>query len=249
MPLATAIVTCALAASAPAAPAVGASPLPDGATVLQRFVRAVGGEPAIRDVTAMSVRGRIGLPGVPRPGTFRWSVADGGRCAFDMAFPNLGRTRFGSDGHTGWEVIELEETVQRGSLTLEEVDRRRRRANWFELALTLPARATKFTTLGRSTFDGIDAYEVRMVDASDRPHTLFFAADSWLLLGVQMSERGPTGPADVTIRFSEWSRVGPLMLFHRVSINHADVHLQLKFDSISLQPVPDTTFARPTDDD
>ena len=165
-----------------------------------------------------------------------------------MSFPELGRTRFGSDGNVGWEIVELEDTVQRGELSLEEVDKRRRRANWFELALTLPARATEFDTAGRSTFDGHDAYEVRMVDASGRPHTLFFATDSWLLLGVRMSEQGPAGPADVTIRFSEWSPVGPLMLFHRVSINHANVHLQLKFDSISLDSVPDAAFDRPADD-
>ncbi|MDP7029155.1 MAG: hypothetical protein QF733_02940 [Phycisphaerales bacterium] len=243
---ATAMLVLSLAAPPPqlAPPA----PLPGGAVVLQRFVRAVGGEAAIRDIEAMTVQGRIGLPGVAKPGRFRWSVADGGRCVFDMAFPDLGRSRFGSDGKTGWEIVELEDSVHRGAVPLDEVERRRRRANWFELALTLPARATEFTTIGRSTFDGIDAYEVYMVDASGRPHTLYFAADSSFLLGVRLSERGPAGPADVTIRFAEWSEVGPLTLFHRVSINHADVHLQLKFDAISLDPVPDAAFSEPADD-
>ncbi|MDP6479274.1 MAG: hypothetical protein QGI75_04455 [Phycisphaerales bacterium] len=220
-------------------------PLPRGPVLLQRFIRAVGSEAAVRSVQSMSAQGQIHLPGASETGRFEWAVADGGRCVFDMAFPNLGRSRFGSDGTVGWESLQLGEDTTVQLLDAAVVDQRRRRANWFELALTLPARAKKFETIGQSTFDGTKAYEVRMVDETSQIHHLFFAADTDLLLGVRLIERGPLGPADVTIRFGDWKPVGPLKLFRTVSINHADVYMKLVFEQVSLEPVPPETFAPP----
>lgn len=84
-----------------------------------------------------------------------------------------------------------------------------------------------------------------MTDSGGRIHHLFFAAESSLLLGVRLIERGPLGPADVTIRFSDWRQVGPLNLFHSVTIDHADIQLKLMFERVSLEPVPATAFTPP----
>jgi len=233
-----------LTAAAPPEPATP-DPLPRGTALLQRFIRAVGGEAAIREVQSMSARGLIFLPGSTDTGRFDWAVADGGRCIFDMTFPNLGRSRFGSDGTIGWESLQLDDETTVRLLDTAVVEQRRRQANWFELALTLPARAKAFDTIGKSTFDGTTAYEVRMVDESSRIHHLFFDAGTDLLLGVRLIERGPLGPADVTIRFGEWKPVDSLTLFHRVSIDHADVHMRLQFEHVSLKDVPPGNFAPP----
>ncbi len=219
--------------------------LPRGPVLLQRFIRAIGGEAAIRSVQSMSAQGRIQLPGAAETGRFEWAVADGGRCIFDMEFPNLGQSRFGSNGTIGWETLQLGDDTTTKQLDLATVEQRRRRANWFELALTLPARARKFETIGQSTFDGTKAYEVRMVDETARIHHLFFAVETHLLLGVRLIERGPLGPADVTIRFDDWKPVGSLKLFRTVSIDHADVHMRLEFERISIEPIPLETFAPP----
>lgn len=233
-----------LLAAAPPQPPTPDS-LPRGTTLLQRFIRAIGGEAAIRDVQSMSAQGRIHLPGASETGRFEWAVADGGRCVFDVTFPNLGQSRFGSNGTIGWESLQLGDDTTAQLLDATVVERRRRRSNWFELALTIPARAKEFETIGRSAFDGTAAYEVRMVDASSRIHHLFFDTDTHLLLGVRLIERGPLGPADVTIRFSNWKPVGTLTLFHMVSIDHADVHMKLVFDRVSLEMVPANTFDPP----
>ncbi|MCP4759277.1 MAG: hypothetical protein GY894_04075 [Planctomycetes bacterium] len=221
------------------------TPLPKANTLLQRFIRAVGGEAAIRNIGAMSAQGKIILPKSDQVGSFNWIVADNNRCRFNMEFPQLGRRSFGSDGVVGWESVELDDAVQERDLELAEIDRRRRKANWFELALTLPVRATEFHTIGRASFDGTETFEVRMLDPSRRVHHLFFDTDSHLLLGVRLIEQGPLGPADVTIRFSDWKPVGSLQLFHSVSIDHADLQLKLEFEKVSLEPIPAAAFARP----
>lgn len=220
--------------------------LPQGTVLLQRFIRAVGGEAAIRNVQSMSASGQIYLPGSEESGQFSWAVADGGRCVFDMTFPNLGHSTFGSDGTIGWESLTLGDTEVVQELDLSTIDTRRRRSNWFELALTLPARARTFDTIGLSTFDGIGAFEIRMVDDANRVHHVFFDASTHLLLGVRLIERGPLGPADVTIRFGDWKPVESLQLFHSVSIDHADVRLRLHFEHVSLQDVPQDRFTPPS---
>ena len=218
---------------------------PEGSVLLQRFLRSVGGETAIRSIRSLSASGTIQLPGTPDPGTFQWAVADGGRCVFEMKFPSLGSSRFGSNGTIGWETISLGDSTQSTILDSSDVDRRRRRANWFELALTLPARAVSFDTIGTTNFDGATAWEVRMEDATGRVQHLFFDAESSLLSGVRLIERGPLGPADITIRFEEWKPVGPLRLFHRVTIDHANVHMKMHFEKVSLAPIPDAAFLPP----
>jgi hypothetical protein len=220
--------------------------VPEGTVLLQRFIRAVGGEAAIRDVQSMSASGQIDLPGSDESGQFSWAVADGGRCVFDMTFPNLGQSTFGTDGLIGWESLTLGNTNTVQQISLSTIESRRRRSNWFELALTLPARARSFDTIGLSTFDGTAAFEIRMVDETDRIHHVFFDSATNLLLGVRLIERGPLGPADVTIRFSNWKPVESLLLFHTVSIDHADVHLRLQFDQVSLQDVPQDRFTPPS---
>ena len=111
------------------------------------------------------------------------------------------------------------------------MEQRRRNANWFELVFTLPARSRAFTTIGQATFDGVPAFEVRMVDSIDRVHHLFFDVESHLLLGVRLLEEGPLGTADISIRFGNWKPVGDLLLFHSVTIHQADISLVLRFDS------------------
>jgi len=233
------LLTLSLATPAPA------SPLPDGPLLLQRFVRTIGGETAIRSVKTLSASGRIELPGSPAAGTFSWAVADGNRCTFETSFPDLGSSSFGSDGTIAWEQLVLNDQRVTTALTLEEVEQRRRNANWFELVFTLPARSRAFTTIGQATFDGVPAFEVRMVDSIDRVHHLFFDVESHLLLGVRLLEEGPLGTADISIRFGNWKPVGDLLLFHSVTIHQADISLVLRFDSISIDPVPPARFAAP----
>lgn len=221
------------------------TPLPRGSVLLQRFIRAVGGVAAIRDVQSMSASGQIHLPGSEETGQFSWAVADGGRCVFDLTFQNLGHSTYGSNGTIGWESLTLGETKTVREVATSTIESRRRRSNWFELALTLPARARTFDTIGLSIFDGCSAFEIRMVDETDRVHHVFFDTTTHLLLGVRIIERGPLGPADVTIRFGDWKPVGSLLLFHTVSIDHANVHMRLHFEHVSLQDVPTTRFALP----
>lgn len=220
--------------------------VPQGTVLLQRFIRAVGGEAAIRDVQSMSASGQIDLPGSDESGQFSWAIADGGRCVFDLTFPTLGHSAFGSDGLIGWESLTIGNTNTVQQISLSTIESRRRRSNWFELALTLSARARSFETIGLSIFDGAAAFEIRMVDETNRVHHLFFDSATHLLLGVRLIERGPLGPADVTIRFSNWKPVESLLLFHTVSIDHADVRMRLQFDQVSLQDVQQDRFTPPS---
>ncbi len=227
----------------PVAPAVTADPT--GQQVLSRFIRAVGGERAIRNISAMHATGRIILPGEQETGTFSWWVGDGNKCRFNMSFPGLGTSSFGSDGTEGWEIIELAGDTTHQTLDMATVASRRRQANWFELALTLPARATTFETVGPAEFDGHGVWEIKMVDAESRTHHLFFDRTSHLLHGVRMRGAGIGSAADITIRFTQWKPCGPLTLFREVSIAHSDVRLQMLFDTITLDPIPSEFFAVP----
>lgn len=219
--------------------------LPDGTTLLQRFIRAVGGEREIREISNLTAKGTITLPGQVDSGTFQWAVADGDRCRFSVTFPGLGNSVFGSNGTTGWESFDLDGVHEVRKLSADDVDRRRRTANWFELALTLPERARSVETIGPATFDGTPVYEVRMVDASGRVQHLFIDQKTYLLNAVRLAEEGPIGPADVTIRFRDWKPVASILLFRTVSIDHSGIHMKLRFETVSTEVIPNATFQPP----
>lgn len=221
--------------------------LPDATALLQAFIRAVGGEVAIHSIQTMEVQGQIRLPGGRAPGRFHWVVTSGGNAFFETQFPGLGRSAFGSDGDTGWSLLELPGDHHSEAVSLTEIDRRRQRANWFELAFTLPRRATSMRTIGPVEFEGTPAWEVALERMDGRTERLFVDRASKLLLGVTTAiDTDPKSPM-ITVRFSDWRPVGDLRLFHRIVIAGGRTRVQLDITKISMDDVNDAIFAPPDD--
>jgi len=227
--------------------AIDATKFPKAVDLLTAFIRTVGGEPAIRSITSMEVQGRIHLPGGRVPGTFLWLVADGGRACFETTFPALGTSAFGSDGTTGWTLLELPGTRTVDPLPLDDVDRLRRRANWFELAFTLPDRATEVHTVGPTSFGGVPAWEVSVERTDGRIERLFLNQASNRLLGFSTPMDTEPGAPVITVRFGEWRPVGDLTLFHRIEIAGGRSRVGLEVTSIRFETVAldDPRFSAP----
>lgn len=224
-----------------------ANALPDATKLLQSFIRAVGGEVAIHSIQTMEVQGQIRLPGGRAPGQFHWVVASGGRAFFQTQFPGLGRSAFGSDGDTGWSLLELPGDHHSEAVPLVDIERRRQRANWFELAFTLPRRATAMHTVGPVEFEGTPAWEVSLERIDGRTERLFLDRASELLLGVTTAiDTDPKSPK-ITVRFSDWRPVGDLRLFHRIVIAGGRTRVQLDITKVSMNDVDDAIFAPPDD--
>ncbi len=222
-------------------------PLPEATALLQGFIESVGGTSAIHGIEAMDATGTIRLPGGRDPGRFRWVVADEGRATFETAFPGLGRSVFGSDGTVGWSALELPSgrTVTRE--TLETIDNRRRRANWFELAFTLGADATSMRTVGLAEFDGVRAWEIELVRGDERTERVFLEQETKRLLGFTTTlHASPDAPA-ITVRFGNWRVVDDLTLFHSIAISGGRTRVQLDITSVSFDPPDPATFAPPLD--
>ncbi len=234
-----------LAGRAAVAAPPGVDQLPDPIHLLDGFINAIGGPTAIKSVTAMDATGRIQLPGGRHPGTFRWSVADGHKAAFETTFPGLGRSAFGADGETGWAVVELPGDKQMTTLSIEEVDRRRRRANWFELATTLSNRATELRTVGGVDFDGIRAWELALTRTDGRREQVFIDQQTNLLLGVTTAMDTSPGAPTITVRFGHWQPAGDLVLFRQLDISGGRTRVRLLVDAISFDPLPEEAFTPP----
>lgn len=225
-----------------------AAPVPDAVDLLSAFIQRVGGQAAIHSVKSMEVRGRIHLPGGRTPGTFLWLVADGGRACFRTTFSGLGTAAFGSDGSAGWSLLDLPATREVDDLTLTDVEQRRRRANWFELAFTLPERAVSMDTLGPALFEGTPAWEISIARTDGRIERLFLDRATNLLLGFTMPLDVTPGAPEIHVRFQDWRAVGELTLFHRIEISGGRTRVGLEIESVTLDAVAhsDHRFAKPS---
>ena len=218
-------------------PAAAPAAIPKAIDLLTEFIRTVGGEAAIHNITSMEVQGHIHLPGGRESGTFLWLVADGGRACFETTFPELGSSAFGSDGTNGWSLLELPGTRTVEPMPLDEVDRKRRRANWFELAFTLPNRAEALKTVGPTTFGSVPAWEVSVERTDGRIEQLFLNQTSKRLIGFRTPlNTAPHAPV-ITVRFGEWRPVGNLTLFHRIEISGGRSRVGLEIKSIRFDTV------------
>ncbi len=215
-------------------PTPGLRETPRAIELLTEFIRAVGGEAAIHNITSMEVQGRIHLPGGQESGTFLWLVANGGRACFRTTFPELGSSAFGSDGTIGWSHLELPGTHTVDPMPMDQVDEKRRRANWFELAFTLPDRAKTMKTVGPTTFGGVPAWEISVERTDGRIEQLFLNQTSKRLIGFRTPlDATPSAPV-ITVRFGEWRPVGDLILFHRIEISGGRSRVGLEITSIRL---------------
>ncbi|MCH2136751.1 MAG: DUF4292 domain-containing protein [Phycisphaerales bacterium] len=224
---------------------------PPAEDLVAQFIRASGGLAAIHSIQGMEVIGHIRLPGAKSPGTFLWLVADSDRAAFETTFPGLGTAAFGSDGTVGWSLLELPGARTVEALSLQEVESRRQRANWFELAFTLPDRADSMKTMGSSRFHGADTWEIALERSDGRGERLFIDKASNLLAGFTMPMDASEGAPVVTVRFKDYKPVGELVLFHRIEILGGTTRVELEVKRITFDEIApdDARFKTPASTD
>jgi hypothetical protein len=182
------------------------SGLPSGRELVQRHVAAIGGEEAFKSITSLRLRGRFEMPAQNISAEFEQLSARPNKMLMRAEIPGVGHTEQGFDGTTAWMI-----DPQMGPRVLKERERDETLADAeFDGSLLLPGHVKELTTLGRATFDGKQAFRVKVVLASGVEQEEFFDVESALRLGWEARRATPLGIVPTTATFRDYKRFGAI---------------------------------------
>jgi hypothetical protein len=177
--------------------------LPTVEQVLDKYVTAVGGRPALEKVTSVSAKGTIEIVGFGVTGTIQLTQKAPDKSASTVDLAGIGVTREAFDGTTAWEESPQSGMRTKSGLELAEA----RRNATFPRELKLATLYPKMTVTGREPVAARDTIVIEAVPAEGPATRMFFDAESGLLVRQIMTRESPQGPIEVDATFSDFRAI------------------------------------------
>ena len=194
-------------ATAPPAAAKSAT-LPSAEAILERYRNAIGGEQAIRKHTARTVKGIFEIPAQGIKGELAMYAAAPNLIRVVVTLPGLGELQRGYDGRIGWSI---DPAIGPRLLEGRELDEFRHSAEFYD-ELHEPGKFKSVTLVGKTTFEGQDVYELRLVRDSGFEYTEYFSVETGLMVGGKVNASSPMGQTPMTSVIAEYRRFDGLLL-------------------------------------
>lgn len=229
-------------ATPPAAPAAApAADLPAAKDLIDKHIAALGGKDAIAEIVSSRYKGALDTP----MGKMDLEIATkkGGKILFKQGLGGMGAQEFGCDGTVGWATSPMSPEPQ--LLTDEMVAEAAEGADLQSMVRNVADRFKDFTVVGRETFQGADAFKVKMSHESGQAMNGFFDATTGLLRGLQIEADTPQGPMVQTMVFSDWEKIGPVQVFKTMNIEQMGMTMTMRFTDFEFNAVDDSVFKAP----
>ncbi len=238
--LAVAVGTCALALpvlrthAQSATPAVAPAALPDGKTIVQRSLDAIGSKEARDSVHSTHMK----LTAQSLMGTSKISLTlrDPNQVLMTQSIEGVAdsQVEIGFDGSIGW--MQTAHAPPR-TLTTEMCAQFASGADAQELARSLDTRFASFTTLGAEILEGTETWKVRLVDSDGIATVGFFAKGTGLLRALEHTQQTPQGEATSRTLFDRWELVGPILCCRSLTVSQLGAKQEITFDEILFNKV------------
>lgn len=245
------LLLCAAAdyAQAPASPAAGKKPAPTAATalptveqVLARYVRAIGGEPALKKLNSRVMKGTFEIQSRNLSGAAELDMQAPDRFYSLVSIPDGGDHLLTFDGKLGWSF-----DAQSGlrEVTGRELDQLRR-SSQFLYESRLRALFAEVRVVEKTMEEDHPVWVLQATPADGSPEQFYFDVDTGLLLRHDSLQATPDGDVPIEHRYSKYVSVDgvqvPTLLRHRDPV----LEWQVKFTDIRHNvPIDQAKFAKP----
>ncbi|HWQ02986.1 MAG TPA: hypothetical protein VNL38_00755 [Candidatus Nitrosotenuis sp.] len=217
----------ALAALAGAHPARAQS----AESIIQKHIKALGGEKALKAITAVAYRGRVASPAAAE-GRFRLEMKRPDRVYLEIQ-RETGTLIEASNGKTAWR-----EGPSDGVHTLTGKDQSRARATavfWNDHFLSYKKEKSKVRLQGRETLNGRPVFVLVLTTRLGIERTLYFDAENFLLLKESVVTEGV--PEETL--YADYRKVDGVLEPHRITLRRGAETIPLEVDEIAHQRPPD----------
>lgn len=234
------------AATPPNPAATAKSSYPDGKSLLEKSVAAVGGAEARAKRKSMEMKGTMEMPGQNLKGPIVSRYAQPNKMVTIIDLPGIGEIRSGFDGTVGWSTSKIQGARL---MTPKEVDAIAREADYMKDVDPMK-RFDTVETVGEGTFAGFDCWKVqglKKTAGGDDKTVMWFEKSTGLPRGMAMSIETQLGKLPVTTSFIEYKDFDGIKLPVRTEATQAGAKLVTVFDSIVFDSVDPAAFELPTE--
>ena len=191
-----------------ALPATQDPPLPSGREILAKHVKAIGGEAPYKAIKSIRATGRFEMPAQQISGDFTMVAARPNKQRVKVTVSGIGEIESGYDGKVGWRVDPIQgPAVLSGKELSEAAD-----DAFFDGALYGSDYIAEATTVGRATFEGQQAYKVKLVLKSGNERTEYFDVNTGLQIGSESTRVTPQGPVPMVSILRDYRKFGTVTM-------------------------------------
>lgn len=230
-------------AAAPTTAAV-TTKVPEAKDVIASYVKALGGESAIRSHSSRMMKGKMEMPGMggdPMIAPMVIYSAAPNKMMVEIEVPDFGEVRQGYDGKVAWSIDPMSGA---NILPPEQVEQMKEQTDFYG-EINFDKRFKTMETIDAREFDGLKCYAVKMIDQKDEESTYFFEVETGLLRGTMQTTETQMGPMDMTNINKEYKEFGGVKFPVRTEIEMMGMTRIMTFSEIELDGVKDEIFALP----
>lgn len=185
-----------------AAPAA-AQQLPAAKELHDKYVQALGGADNIRKHTMLHATGNFEIPAQGVSGTIEIWGALPDKMVSVQDIPGIGTIKSGFDGTVGWQINPM---TGASLLTGKQLDQAKQQSD-LHAVLNPDKYIQSMETVEKTTFDGKDAYKVKVVTKSGEEYFEFYDPTTGLNVGLTRKIESQMGPIEATTIVSDYKDV------------------------------------------
>jgi outer membrane lipoprotein-sorting protein len=217
--------------------------LPSVDQVLDKYVKAIGGKAALEKLTSRVSKGTFEMDQLPGPAAEEIDAKAPNKQYMITDLSGFGQARRGFNGAVGWE--DNPQTGMR-DITGPELEALKRDSDFYA-AIKLRDLFPKIMVKGKESVNGHDAYVVEATPPDGAAETMYFDADSGLLVRTVREAEGPNGNATLDVTFDDYREVDSVKLPFTMHISLGEFAFVIKLSEVKHNlPIDDAKFDKPT---
>ena len=234
--------TYAAAVLQPVAGSVGdVASLPTAREIVERHIRAVGGQEALLRITSRTVRARYEIPSQRIRGQIEIFSARPNKRVLRVRYPDVGTSTTGFDGSVGWK----EDPGAKPALIRGRQLAQLREESVFDIDLHDEQQFRSMETVGLTQFEGRPCYSVKLVTPSGREALEYFDTTTGRLAGSEVRRETDAGQVTVTYTISRYRDVDGVRIPDRIRISVSHVEHIVTVIDVEHGKVPPSIFELP----
>lgn len=222
------------------APATPGTKAPEAKDIIAHYIKALGGETAIRAQTSRKMIGEMSLPGLDAiPVVIYYGAPN--RMLIEFEVPDRGTVKQGFDGKIAWSLdpengpMIMDES--QNAMAADQAD--------FYADLNFDKRFKAMESLGERDSEGVKCYAVKMVDQFDAESTYLFEVETGLLRTTTQTIEGMMGPMEMSRVNLEYKAFGGVKFPIHTEIRAGGMANSMTFSDIEINSLKDEVFALP----
>jgi hypothetical protein len=187
------------------------------------------------------VKGTFEIPAQGMRGDLSIAAAAPDLIRVVVTLPGLGELQRGYNGKLGWSI---DPAIGPRLLEGNELAEFRHSADFYE-DLHEPAKFKSITVVGKTSFEGQDCYELKLVRDSGFQYTEFFSVQTGLLAGGKLNASSQMGSVPVTSAVGDYKEFGGVLVPVVTRQRMMGLEQVTTITSMTFEPIDTKTFELP----